>query len=157
MRKRVRNTGRAFGAAFWRVRLLSLETFINFGVVGVSGIVVNLATFTVLLQLGLNKYVASPIAVELSIVSNFLLNNYWTFKVRQTKDRVRIKGIKFNFVSLLSLGVSFSTFVAMSVVLPTLPPQLHQLIGIAPAMLVNYFLNSYWTFRSVATAPKQAP
>ena len=31
---------------------------------------------------------------------------------------------------------------------PHLPPQVHQLAGIAPAMLVNYFLNSYWTFRS---------
>jgi len=30
---------------------------------------------------------------------------------------------------------------------PDVTPQVHQLIGIVPATAVNYFLNSYWTFR----------
>ena len=48
----------------------------------------------------------------------------------------------------MSLGVSFATFSAMSLWFPRAPPQLDQLVGIVPAVLVNYFLNSYWTFRS---------
>jgi putative flippase GtrA len=51
-------------------------------------------------------------------------------------------------VSLATLGVSFATFSAMSLWVPRAPLQLDQLIGIIPAVLVNYFLNSYWTFRS---------
>jgi len=87
------------------------------------------------------------LAVELSIISNFLLNNFWTFKTRKTQDRIRIKGLKFNLVSLVSLVISYGTFIAMGAVFPRLSPQWDQLAGIVPAMLVNYFFNAYWTFR----------
>jgi dolichol-phosphate mannosyltransferase len=89
------------------------------------------------------------VAIEASIIWNFLFNNYWTFRRRKTKDRVRIKGIKFNLVSLVALAVSYGTFLIISFVYPDLAPQIPQLIGIFPAMLVNYVLNSYWTFRHV--------
>ena len=56
--------------------------------------------------------------------------------------------MKFNLVSLVSLGVSFATFIALTLFLPRVPVQIDQLAGIVPATLVNYFLNSYWTFRA---------
>jgi dolichol-phosphate mannosyltransferase len=130
----------------WILRFLSLKTFLKFAVVGATGVIVNLGFFTLFLALGLNKFIASPIAIELSIISNFLLNNYWTFGDRKTKDRVRVKGVKYNLVSILALFVSFSTFVLLSFVLPDAPPQLHQLIAIVPATVVNYLINSNWTF-----------
>ena len=131
----------------WWIRLHSSKTFIKFAIVGLSGVIVNLGVFTLLLQSNVNKYVASPISIEVSIITNFLLNNYWTFRWRKSADLVRIKGLKFNMVSLVSLGVSYTTFVVLSVLFPETPPTVHQLIGIAPAMLINYFLNSYWTFK----------
>jgi len=137
-----------FVANAWWIRLQSVETFLKFLAVGGSGVVVNLGLFTALLGAGVNKYWASPIAIEVSIISNFLLNNYWTFQGRNRRDRVRVKGLKFNAVSLVSLGVSYGTFVVLSWLFPSTPPQVHQLIGIIPATLVNYFLNSYWTFRT---------
>jgi len=136
----------------WWIRLKSSKTFLKFCVVGLSGIAVNLLSFTALLSLGMNKYLASPVAIEISIVWNFFLNNGWTFKERDTKDGMRIKGLKFNAVSFISLGVSYTTFLALSFIFPTAPPHLHQLAGIIPASIINYFMNSYWTFR---TTPKQ--
>ncbi|MFM8332408.1 MAG: GtrA family protein, partial [Candidatus Methylumidiphilus sp.] len=133
----------------WWIRFDSSKTFLKFLVVGASGVIVNLGFFTLLLAFELNKFIASPIAIELSILSNFLLNNFWTFRWRNTKDRIRIKGLKFNAISLLSLSLSYSTFVALSLAFPAVPPQVHQFIGIMPATLVNYFLNSYWTFKHV--------
>jgi dolichol-phosphate mannosyltransferase len=132
----------------WWIRMRALRTFLRFALVGVSGTVVNLGVFAVALHSGLNKYVASAVAIEVSIVWNFLLNNYWTFRERKTRDRTRIKGLKYNLVSLATLGVSFATFTALSVLVPRLSLELDQLLGIVPAVLVNYFLNSYWTFRS---------
>lgn len=138
----------------WWIRLQSLKTFIKFCMVGASGVVINLGAFTLLLDLGVNKYISSPLAIEFSIVWNFLLNNYWTFRWRKTGDRKRIKALKFNATSFLALGVSYTTFVLLTQALPELPPQIPQLIGIIPATLVNYFLNSYWTFReSGSTTP----
>jgi dolichol-phosphate mannosyltransferase len=133
----------------WWIRFDSSKTFLKFLIVGASGVLVNLGLFTLLLELGVNKFVASPIAIEISIVSNFIFNNGWTFRWRKTKDRVRVKGLKFNAVSLISLALSYTTFVALSFLFPEYPPQVHQFIGIVPATLVNYFLNSYWTFKHV--------
>ena len=137
----------------WWIRFNNSRTFLKFAVVGASGVLVNLGLFTLLLAAGMNKFIASPIAIEISIITNFLLNNYWTFRDRKTRDRVRIKGLKFNAVSLVSLGVSYATFIALSFVAPDVAPQIHQLVGIVPATLVNYFLNSYWTFKDRDDAP----
>lgn len=130
----------------WWIRVRSAQIFLRFLAVGASGVVVNLLAFTVLLQLGLDKYLASPIAIELSIISNFLLNNYWTFGAQTNSDRIGIRGLKFNAVSLLSLLVSYGIFVVLTGLFPAVPPQVHQLVGIVPATIVNYLLNSYWTF-----------
>jgi dolichol-phosphate mannosyltransferase len=130
----------------WWIRFTAARTFLKFAVVGASGVVVNLGLFTLLTSLGVNKYAASPLAIEASIVTNFLFNNYWTFRARRSEERTRIKGLKFNLVSLLSLCLSYGTFVVLSVLFPAVPPQWHQLAGIVPATLINYLLNSYWTF-----------
>jgi dolichol-phosphate mannosyltransferase len=130
----------------WWIRFHSSKTFIKFSLVGLSGVAVNLGVFTLLVFSGVNKYLASPVAIEISILSNFILNNYWTFRWRKKGDRIRVRGLKFHAVALAGMVVSFSTFVLLSLVFPRTSPQVHQLIGIAPAMLVNYFLNSYWTF-----------
>ena len=144
-----------FAINVWGIRLQSSKTFISFAIVGASGVLVNLGFFTLFLMMEINKYIASPIAIELSIIWNFLLNNYWTFRWRKTGSRTRIRGLKFNLVSVIALGVSYGTFVALSIAFPDTKPQFHQLIGIVPATLVNYFLNSYWTFRHVDELPLQ--
>jgi dolichol-phosphate mannosyltransferase len=131
----------------WWIRFDSSRTFLRFAAVGTSGVVVNLGVFSLLLATGLNKFIASPVAIELSIISNFLLNNYWTFSGRNTRDHIHLKGLKFNLVSFCSLGISYSIFVVLSLLFPSTVPQIHQAAGIIPAMLVNYFLNVYWTFR----------
>ena len=131
----------------WWIRLQSSRTLAKFLIVGASGVAVNLGMFSFLLAVGMSKYIASPIAIEVSIVSNFLFNNYWTFRWRKVRGGVKLRGLKYNVVSLLSLAVSYATFVALSVGFPHVAPQVHQLVGIVPATLVNYFLNSYWTFK----------
>ena len=75
----------------WWIRLHSSKTFIKFAVVGLSGVIVNLGIFTLLLQANVNKYIASPISIEVSIITNFLLNNYWTFRSRKSYDRAEDK------------------------------------------------------------------
>lgn len=131
----------------WWIRFERSKTFLKFSIVGAAGVVVNLASFTVLMNMGLNKFIASPVAIEFSIISNFLLNNFWTFSDRDVNDKIHIRGLKFNIISFVALGVSYSTFLILSVIDPTGIPQIHQAVGIVPATLINYFLNSYWTFK----------
>jgi dolichol-phosphate mannosyltransferase len=133
-------------SALW-LRFRSSAVFIKFLAVGASGVLVNLGAFTLLLAAGINKFIASPIAIELSILSNFALNNAWTFRSRNTNSGIHVKGLKYNIVSLVALALSFGTFAGLSVLFPKASPQLLQFIGIVPATMVNYLLNSYWTFR----------
>jgi dolichol-phosphate mannosyltransferase len=135
-----------FRSAAW-IRFQSSRVFIKFCIVGASGVLVNLGIFSALLALGVNKFLASPIAIQCSIITNFIGNNYWTFRRRQLVGRLRARGLRFNVVSILSLLISYFTFILLSRAFPSVAPQVHQLAGIVPATLVNYFLNSYWTFR----------
>ena len=129
------------------VALGASRPFVKFSLTGLSGVVVNLGSFHLLLELGVHKYLASPIAIEISVCSNFFINNYWTFADRALSGRKRIRGLRFHLVALLALGVSYSTFVVLSVLLPQIDPVWLQGCAIAPGTLVNYILNSYWTFR----------
>jgi dolichol-phosphate mannosyltransferase len=137
----------------WWIRLWSARTFIKFCIVGATGVVVNLAAFSGLLVLGANPYVASPAAVEVSILWNFLLNNAWTFRYRPRSEHIGIRGMKFNAISLASLALTFGTFVILSKLFPKLPFQVDQLAAIVPTTAINYFLNSYWTFKPRVLAP----
>jgi dolichol-phosphate mannosyltransferase len=90
----------------------------KFGMVGLSGIIVN-EGFLIYLKgdIQLSLPVASIIAIELSIMSNFILNDIWTFKTEQqhilphwwqrllTFQVVSIGGAAINFVILNALAV----------------------------------------------------
>jgi dolichol-phosphate mannosyltransferase len=141
-----------FRSAAW-IRFQSSKVFIKFCIIGASGVLINLGIFTALLAAGVNKFLASPIAIQASIITNFLGNNYWTFRWRNLEGPVHARGLRFNVVSFLSLAISYLTFVVLSRTFPAATPQVNQFIGIIPATLVNYFLNSYWTFRD---SPRRA-
>lgn len=136
----------------WWIRFQSSRTFIKLGAVGAAGVAVNLGSFAVLLALGMSPYAASPLAVALSIVSNFTLNRYWTFRAESRGTAPTMKGRKFSAVSLLALAASYGTFLALSAAFPESAPILRQLAAVVPATLVNYFLDSYWPLRSAPRA-----
>ena len=62
---------------------------------------------------------------------------------------MRLQWLKFSLVSCLAMSVSYEMFVALSLAFPSVTPYAHQLVSIVPTTLMNYFLNSYWTFRDV--------
>lgn len=131
----------------WSIRLDQCNVFIRFLIVGASGVLINLGAMSLFLSLGGNKFIASSLSVEISIIWNFFLNNYWTFRESESTDAVHIKGMKFNAVSLLALFVSYGTFVVLMCLMPAINVYIAQFIGIVPATVVNYTLNSSWTFR----------
>ena len=135
-----------FLSILW-LRLRSHLTFVRFCVTGLCGVVVNLGSFYLMLTLGIHKFVASPVAIMISIFSNFMMNNYWTFGDRVMTGRESVRGVKFAMVSFLTLLLSYTIFVALSILFPRVFPVLLQACGIAPGALLNYYLNSRWTFR----------
>lgn len=95
-----------------------LETLMKFGVVGGLGVVVNLSVLALMRWMGCSDTVASAIAIEISIISNFVLNERWTFQARVAEHQGRGWGRRmwrFQLVSSVGAVLQWSTFVALNV------------------------------------------
>jgi putative flippase GtrA len=106
--------------ALFQAKLKPLFTprFVKFGLVGGTGVVVNLGflfLFADVLELHTN--LASGLAIELSIINNFLINDRWTFADRRHADvPFWRRGMHFHAVSLIGAVVQLLVFVVGNVI-----------------------------------------
>ena len=130
-----------------RLGFRNLEDFMKYSLVGVSGVFVNLGIYLFLTRYyEISEVVAPLIAIESALISNFILNNFWTFGKRITQSRIRVKFVKFHLVSGFSALINYSAFLTLFLVFG-LYDILANLIGIGLAAIVNYLINSNWTWK----------
>ncbi len=130
-----------------RIRFKESKEFINFCIVGTSGIVINMGFYVFFSRaLGLRMEYASVISIELSVITNFILNNFWTFRHRASEARWwgRIK--RFHLVAGIGGGVNFVCLILL-VRRFGMWDIYANLIGIILATLIKFKLNSNWTWR----------
>ena len=96
-----RNNVRDSLRVVFSLRLRDSQKLVKVMVVGGIGTIVQLIAFN-LLRAGLNLALAQNISIELAIISNFILNNIWTFKARSWSW---VRFIKFNVLSLGSIVI----------------------------------------------------
>lgn len=91
-----------------RLAIYDRKRFIKFLIVGGTGFLLQFVTVYVAIVLGLQQFIAAMIGGEIAILSNFFLNNLWTFgdtkSVRQQGSFLQ-RLIKFNVASLASVGI----------------------------------------------------
>jgi len=77
------------------------QKFIKFGTVGFVGYVVNASILGLLSRIGQPEWVAWAVSTEAAIISNFTLNNLWTFKSDQISGLANLlkKFLQFNLSS----------------------------------------------------------
>ena len=138
---------RLISLAGFRVEAVWLRRFGKFLVVGGTGVGVNSAALFLLYQmLSLPLVLASVVATELSIVSNFFLNDRWTFGCRwPTWGRF----FKFNLVAFGGLLIAALTLWSL-VALLRMPYLLANLLGVLLATSWNFAVNVFWTWGEVA-------
>ena len=130
-----------------RLGFRNLEDFMKYSLVGGSGVFVNLGLYFLLTRYyEISELVAPLIAIESALISNFILNNFWTFGKRVTQSRIRVKFVKFHLVSGFSALINYSAFLTLFLVFG-LYDILANLIGIGLAAIVNYLINSNWTWK----------
>ena len=130
-----------------RLGFRNLEDFMKYSLVGVSGVFVNLGLYLFLTRYyEISEVVAPLIAIESALISNFILNNFWTFGKRITQSRIRVKFVKFHLVSGFSALINYLAFLTLFLVFG-LYDILANLIGIGLAAIVNYLINSNWTWK----------
>jgi putative flippase GtrA len=115
----------------------------QFGVVGASGYIVNLAVFAVLVgPLGLHHIVSAVLAFCVAVTNNFWWNRHWTFDAKH--GHAGFQAARFFTVSVLALIVNL---VALELLvrggMGDLPAQA---IAVAIAMPFNFVGNKLWTF-----------
>lgn len=124
----------------------SLE-FLRFSVVGLSGVAVNLGLYLVLTRaFSLSMHLASPLAIEASVFSNFLLNNTWTFRHRLVQAPLLWRLGRFHAVSGLGGVVNYAVLVVMVHVFGW-SDVVANLAGIAAGVAVTFTMHSAWTWR----------
>lgn len=94
------------------------KRFLKFGTVGASGVGVNLVFLWLFADLlALHANLASALAIEVSIISNFLLNEVWTFSDRKNGEVGLLgRALRFHMVSLLGAVIQWGIFVTCNVV-----------------------------------------
>jgi putative flippase GtrA len=128
------------------------KQFVKFALVGGLGTLINLAVLRLSLLAWELTAQTTPLSVEIlasalaflvAVVSNFLLNRWWTFR---STGPAHLEFGKFLTVSLAGLGlntVAFSFFRAHL----ELPVMLSQLLAIGCVLPFNFLLNKFWSFR----------
>jgi putative flippase GtrA len=116
----------------------------KFGVVGVSGYVINLIVFALLTQsFGVYHLLAAVASFCVAVSNNFLINRHWTFQA--TEGHAGFQAMRFFMVSLLALGVNL-LFLYLLVDVGSAPELPAQALAVAGAMPFNFLGNKLWTF-----------
>jgi putative flippase GtrA len=127
-----------------------VRQFVKFGIVGASGFVVNLVVFTLLQQFVAKPTPPGPYYAIYSIaflsggVSNYFLNRIWTFRSTGHPGK---EAMQFLSVSVMALLVGL----AVSAIVAPYFGHGHRtwFLATVSGIVVNFFVNKYWTFRSV--------
>ncbi|MDL2274572.1 glycosyltransferase family 2 protein [Desulfosarcina sp. OttesenSCG-928-G10] len=130
-----------------RIRFSNSPEFIKFIAVGASGVVVNLGLYWLLTRIaGLANFLAAPIAIETSILTNFLFNNRFTFRKRETRTSLGYKLLFYHFSAGISGFLNYMTFLGLNYGLGVWD-MVANLVGIGIGTFTNYALNSRITWR----------
>lgn len=126
-----------------------IRRFVKFCLVGASGVLINMFFLWFLTEkVGMYYLVSSLIAIEISILSNYVLNDLWTWY-----DRGK-EGKKEYFKRMVQYNIS-ATFATVTnlLILWILTELFHMyyltsnILGILCGTLLNFFINDRWTFK----------
>src|SRR3989344_910901 len=78
------------------------QRFVKFGTVGFTGYIINALGLEFFYRSGATTGVAAALGAELAMISNFILNNFWTFSEKKITQSGKLlkKFLQFNFTSL---------------------------------------------------------
>lgn len=145
-------------------------TFILYSLVGASGVLVNFGGFAAGEALALPVYyfnflgkqvslhMSAALGIELSILSNYVLNNWITFSDQRHRGAEALRGLAvFQLISMVGLMVQLSVFEFLYTgaplpesVGPTFGKYFYYGVAILVAMITNYSLNLNFTWRKKA-------
>ena len=151
-----------FSFGIRRLNLRDYKRFAKFAVVGFSGAIVNLLIFEICMFLfsaladSPRILISNSIGIFVSIFTNFLLNDRWTWGDRNKVFFFK-RLIKFYAAASFAAGVQLTmTWASITYFWSTLPlvfgnhnfsPTLGLMTGIASGMFINFATSHFWAFK----------
>ena len=124
--------------------------FVKFGIVGGSGVFVNMFLLWFCKdQINMPLTIASLVAIGVSIFTNFVLNNYWTWKDNSTKNKYSFvhRMWRYYITASLSAVINYITLIVLSEYFG-IYYLIANLIGIGIGMIFNFGLGEFWVFKN---------
>jgi dolichol-phosphate mannosyltransferase len=124
-------------------RRANWEQLVKFCVVGLSGYLVNLWVFSLLvLALDLHYIPAAVCSFLVAVTNNYTWNRLWTFRAQ--RGHVAYQGVRFLVVSTLALGANLLVLhLLVTLGLAEIPAQAIAIVLVTP---VNFVGNKLWSF-----------
>lgn len=125
------------------------KKLLKFGCVGLSGIFVNTGILYLLTEYaGLFYMVSSLFAIEVSIITNFLLNDCWTFndKINSRIAEKWKRFVSFEVISVLGVAINMGVLYTLTE-FAGLWYILSNVIGIFVAFVWNFYVNRHVTWK----------
>ena len=128
------------------------KRFLKFCIVGLSGVGVNIGLLWLLTEFfGIFYLVSAVFSIEASILSNFTLNELWTFRDRASHSSTKAllkRMVKFNVTCVVGAAINILVLAALTELLG-LYYITSALFGIGAATLWNYGMSITWTWGRV--------
>jgi putative flippase GtrA len=126
-----------------------IRRFVKFCLVGASGVLVNMFFLWFLTEkIKIYYLLSSLVAIEISLLSNYALNDLWTWHDRGKKGRVEY------LKRMLQYHISSSAAILANLSILWILTELFHLyylisnvFGILCGTFLNFFLNNRWTFK----------
>ena len=131
-----------------------VKRFLSYGLVGLSGVFVDMSIFYLLGTLGWGLTSSKIVSSEVAVLNNFLWNDLWTFRdisSRQTGWKKLIKRfVKFNLICLIGIGLNL---IILNILYNYLGinKNLANLIAIAIVTIWNFWFNLKLSWRVTET------
>lgn len=126
-----------------RLRRLWQGPFWKFCVVGTIGFVINTLVLEVLVALGFHPAAGSALGAEMAIISNFILNNAWTFGERKvTGNRMIPKFLQFNATSVGAIVIQAGTVWLGTLIFGVTLYRWYYILGVGLGLIWNYTMYS---------------
>jgi dolichol-phosphate mannosyltransferase len=130
-------------SAAWR----EWKKVFKFGLVGLSGIVVNLVLLQLLLMAGISGYISLFFAIAVAILNNFIWNDLWTFRSSPQRQTTSIWQRLWLFYTVSAGGAIINYGIALGLTgLVGMNLLLSDTLGILVGFGWNFFINRRFTW-----------
>lgn len=133
---------------------MPIKRFLRYGLVGLSGVFVDMSIFYLLGTMGWGLTSSKIISSEVAVLNNFLWNDLWTFRdvssLQTGWEKLAKRFLKFNLICLIGIGLNL---IILNILYNYLGinKNLANLIAIAIVTIWNFWFNLKLSWRVTQT------